>query len=114
MYWWGGDTLGEPRFEFGAERMLRGGGIIWWSCGLGRGTESWCRICLAALVAWPRERRELGLLWMRRWGVSPSEGLKRFEHPGWVQAWGFSPVWVRMWRVWCSRRWKALEQMGHL
>lgn len=40
-----------------------------------------------------------GLVWMRMWRVSSSERLNRFSQPGCVQAWGFSPVCVRMWRV---------------
>lgn len=44
-------------------------------------------------------RRELGLLCILECRVSSSERLKRLEHPGKVQAWGFSPVCVRMWRV---------------
>lgn len=45
-----------------------------------------------------------GLVWMRKWRVSSSERLKRLTQPWKVQAWGFSPVWVRMCRVWCSSR----------
>ena len=41
----------------------------------------------------------LSLLCILEWRVSSSEREKRFSHPGKVQANGFSPVCVRMWRV---------------
>ena len=41
----------------------------------------------------------LSLLWILEWRVSSSEREKRFSQPGKVQANGFSPVCVRMWRV---------------
>lgn len=59
-------------------------------------------------------RRLLGLVWMREWRVSSSRREKRLLQPGKEQEWGFSPVWVRICRVWCSKRWKALSHMGHL
>jgi len=52
--------------------------------------------------------------WIRMCLVNSSEREKRFwqvENEHW---WGRSPVWVRMWRVWCSRRWKDFGQMWHL
>jgi hypothetical protein len=75
----------------------------------------------ACAVAFLRPR---SVWWMRTWRVSSSDLEKRLSHlwehvrgelawagrvrrgahPGKVHAWGFSPVWVRMWRVWCSRR----------
>lgn len=42
----------------------------------------------------------VSLLWMREWRVSSSEREKRFSQPGKVQRKGFSPVCVRMCRVW--------------
>ena len=41
----------------------------------------------------------LSLLCILEWRVSSSEREKRFSHPGNVQPNGFSPVCVRMWRV---------------
>ena len=41
----------------------------------------------------------LSLLCILEWRVSSSEREKRFSHPEKVQANGFSPVCVRMWRV---------------
>ena len=41
----------------------------------------------------------LSLLCILEWRVNSSEREKRFSHPRKVQANGFSPVWVRMWRV---------------
>lgn len=41
----------------------------------------------------------LSLLCILEWRVSSSEREKRFSQPGKVQANGFSPVCVRMWRV---------------
>jgi hypothetical protein len=40
--------------------------------------------------------RELGLLWILEWRVNSSERLNRLVQAGYWQAWGFSPVWVRM------------------
>lgn len=106
--------MGDPRLELGAEREMgfEGGGIM---CAI-PGDSIMPAATAAAVAAWCclLPRRELGLLCIREWRVSSSERLKRFEHPGKVQAWGFSPVWVRIWRVWCSRRWKAFSQRGHL
>jgi len=59
-------------------------------------------------------RREFGLVWMRECLVSSSDREKRLLQPGNEHECGFSPVCVRMWRVWCSSRWKALSHMGHL
>lgn len=47
---------------------------------------------------------------MREWRVSSSEREKRFSQAGKVQTNGFSPVWVRMWRVWDGQR--GLEGLG--
>ena len=58
--------------------------------------------------------RELGLLCILECLVSSSDRLKRFEQPGKAQACGFSPVCVRICRVWCSSRWKAFSHNGHL
>jgi len=41
----------------------------------------------------------LSLLCILEWRVNSSEREKRFSHPGKAQAKGFSPVCVRMWRV---------------
>ena len=82
--------------ELGAEReitLFDGGGIIW-AIVLGSIIPAATAAAAAACCLLPL--RELGLLWMRECLVSSSERLKRFEHPGKVQAWGFSPVWVRM------------------
>lgn len=93
---WGGETLGEARLELGAERemVLFGGGIMW-AMVLGSiipAAAAWATAAAFCLLP----LRELGLLWMRECLVSSSERLKRLEQPGKVQAWGFSPVWVRM------------------
>lgn len=45
------------------------------------------------------------LLWIREWRVSSSEREKRFSQPGKAQTKGFSPVCVRMWRVWEKVEW---------
>ena len=111
---WGGETLGDPRLELGAEREMgfEGGGII---CAI---EGSWAMMPAAAAAAAATccllPRLEFGLLCILECLVSSSDRLKRFEHPGNEQACGFSPVWVRMWRVWCSRRWKAFSHRGHL
>lgn len=39
---------------------------------------------------------ELGLVWILECLVSSSDRENRLVHPGNVQTWGFSPVWVRM------------------
>lgn len=44
-------------------------------------------------------RLEFGLVCIRECLVNSSERENFFEHPGKEQLWGFSPVWVRMWRV---------------
>lgn len=44
-------------------------------------------------------RREFGLVCILRWRVSSSSREKRLLHPGKEHKWGFSPVWVLMWRV---------------
>lgn len=58
----------------------------------------------AAWAAAPPFFRWAGLVWIRACRVSSSDREKRFSQPGKVHWWGFSPVWVRMCRVWCSRR----------
>lgn len=95
----GGETLGEPMLELGAEREmdLAGGGIMW-AMELGSIMPA-AAAAAAAAACCLLPLRELGLLCIRECLVSSSERLKRFEHPGKVQAWGFSPVCVRMWRV---------------
>ena len=88
----GGDTLGEPMLERGAEREIGfdGGGIMcpieapWWSMRPGTADEE-APCCLLP-------RLEFGLLCRRGCLVSSSERLKRFERAGKVQACGFSPV----------------------
>ncbi len=37
--------------------------------------------------------------WIRACRVNSSDREKRLSHPGWVHAWGFSPVCVRICRV---------------
>lgn len=59
---------------------------------------------LLAVFWFLRSRRLLGEVWIRTCRVNSSDREKRFSHPGNVHWWGFSPVWVRMWRVWCSSR----------
>jgi hypothetical protein len=88
--------LGEPMLELGAERemvLLDGGGIMW-AIVLGSIMPAATAATVAACCLLPL--RELGLLWIRECLVSSSDRLKRFEHPGKVQACGFSPVWVRI------------------
>lgn len=73
----------------------------------------------------------LSLLCILEWRVSSSEREKRFSHPRKVQTNGFSPVCVRMWRVfggrlglmrgdlwrmgltWCSSLLNALPHSGN-
>lgn len=62
-------------------------------------------VAAARCLATPRGApRRWGEVWIRIWRVNSSEREKRFSHPGKLQWCGFSPVCVRMWRVWCSRR----------
>lgn len=84
-------------FELGAEREIGfdGGGIM---CPIG---APWSMMPAAAAAAAAAAccllpRLELGLLCILECLVSSSDLLKRFEHPGNVQAWGFSPVCVRI------------------
>ena len=76
--------MGEPSWELGAERerVLFGGGIMW--AMLGSMMPAATAAAAAACCLLPR--RELGLLCIRECLVSSSERLKRFEHPGKVQA----------------------------
>lgn len=71
---------------------------------------------LSACIWWwdLAPRFEFTLLCILECRVSSSDRENFLLHPGKVQAWGFSPVWVRMCLVWCSRRWKALSHMVHL
>ena len=52
--------------------------------------------CLLLLVP---PLSELDGMWILACLVNSSERENRLSQPGWVQAWGFSPVWVRMCRV---------------
>lgn len=57
---------------------------------------------------------EEGLLWILKCLVNSSLLENLLVQPGNVQPCGFSPVWVLMCLVWCSRRWNALSQKVHL
>lgn len=64
---------------------------------------------------WPLlPRLEFGLLCILECRVNSSDLENFLLQPGKLQACGFSPVCVLMCLVWCSRRWKALSQSGHL
>lgn len=58
--------------------------------------------------------RRFGFVWILECLVSSSDLRNRLLQPGNEHEWGFSPVCVRMCRVWCSSLWKALSHMGHL
>lgn len=82
----GGETLGDPILELGAEREIgfEGGGImcvIEGSCPMrpAATAAAVATCCLLPLL-------ELGLLCIRECLVSSSDRLKRFEHPGNEQA----------------------------
>lgn len=83
----------------GAEREMgfEGGGIMWeiWALSsMPALATAWAAATAAACCLLPL--LELGLLCILEWRVSSSEREKRFVQPGNWQAWGFSPVWVRM------------------
>lgn len=74
-----------------------------------------CSSCICSLVFLGfRFFLTVGFVWILRCLVNSSDREKRFGHRSKVQRWGFSPVCVRMCRVWCSSLWKAFLQRGHL
>lgn len=78
---------------------------------------SWAYDATAAALLWFNVllfRLEFGLLCILECLVSSSDLENFFEQPGYWHACGFSPVCVRMCRVWCSSLWKALSHRGHL
>jgi hypothetical protein len=85
---WGGDTFGDPMLELGAEREMGfdGGGIMWPMDAFEWSSMPAAAAAAAAAACCLLPRRELGLLCIRECLVSSSDRLKRFEHPGKVQA----------------------------
>lgn len=69
-----------------------------------------CRLTMLLVLGC---RFRTGSAWMRTWRVNSSDREKRFSQPGCKHWWGFSPVCVRIWRVWCSSRKKAFWHIGH-
>lgn len=95
-YEWGGETLGEPMADTGAEcdMLLFGGGIMV-AMAEPCSKAPFCTACWTA--CWVLLLLlELGLLCILEWRVSSSEREKRLVQPGNWQAWGFSPVCVRI------------------
>ena len=103
-----GEKLGEPALDVGADldTISMGGGIMAVECWALMDDPSKGTLLLFLL--------EFGLLCMRECLVNSSDRLKRLVQPGNWQMCGFSPVWVRICLVWCSSRWNALSQSGHL
>jgi hypothetical protein len=94
--WWEKFELVERAGEGGAERAKRMTGWLvycWW----------WPIVFWTDLVVL-RTRLLLGDVWIRTWRVNSSDLENFFAQPGKVHWCGFSPVCVRIWRVWCSRR----------
>jgi len=85
---WGGETLGDPRLELGADREIGfdGGGIMCAREDPGSIIPAAAAAAAAAAACCLLPRLEFKLLCILEWRVSSSERLNLFEHPEKVQA----------------------------